>query len=1338
MSKSNRSRRGLVWYCVAVNVLLVVILGALLLLGGDHKHPKDKKPSASATLAVLCDYPYSLVPKDCTAAPAYAARALQFDDPGRCLLPTSRCDASRECASFTYSDKCLLAPVPLFTSLERVACCFHCCVSHVLRHYGLLNLASTNALGAQSEHDPFAAFKSDANLTAQTALYPLFSSASIAGLSSAVWFRGRALRSPHLSSLRISSIISTEQSNISRSSSSSRSIPPLPLTLRNILAVTGRATTLVTHSSRCEMGSTWLPILQQHVLYGQPRLAKWFSTQLLCTRNDEELTRGGGGSSSSSGSGSSRLAAHAAYSLQPDKIALIAQGVRDPEALLRVASSSSLSALSPVSSWAARPALLSCACLDVEPRPSHDSIRADLSNAGVACAFSSSSRRPGPSEAPSTGLDWLYAEMQSAQFVLSPSVLSPTDDQDAWLSACEWEALALGAIPVFLAPPHATDKVHFQLNNSSSSSSSSISLGKSSKSSSRGQHGSTLRYHLTEAQVLLDRLLHGVPLVEVQSARMLTSATLTVWRRRILAGEVPTRGTTKGKVGDATKAFLPYWLHQLTRSLPIGIVRRSLLPSLVRLRAFLSDDLASCSSVRNSAANKWLDEIDLRPALPTMSSSKGAIQAKTKTKTKIKTKTKTKEKDAYKKQQGDRNSSTTKQEHGEQRDQGGRLVSVLADSNYRRASLGLGLERRLRQQEANFARRTKTFSTSTSSSVVVASTTGSSDSPSERRRRLQVHSKRKASGSRRRQGQELTSKPRPELESTPMRSQTQRNNETPNSIRSRTHHMDAGGGNRGDGGGIGGERLQVAPLGLAILGLGVPLFGGQQHKSSKPAGRPGFAILSASTNNTTSGASPRQRFTPLPLSCRLSPSTVDIVVPRCCEEPHEMAWLPALLLMAPQIRAFVYYKCPWCLPESQRERWAAGAAEAAAESALSRLEQQHQQQQQQRKYDSHFLGPSGVHVLDDSFLVGHPALQGRVKQIPAWDGVSNTKEAGAYLAHIVKYYNPERCGKGGGGRVKGVAGSATAAPTGLADHTFFLHTDPGSHLALRLFERVLAWLLLCDQGRDGRQAARSIPFLPLAGIYLGPTWGTPEGAEEAWLQCRKSLYEFVGIRNETALAALSAADNVRRSSRRVAMTDAKQAAAKAFWLQRQNQSRSNGNSTFAPVLAPAPASASASAPAPALGRVLSGDEMIAAYKAGLFVASRETIQRQPLELWKGLLMALRGEARGGDGLPLPCGRRGQRQGQGRGRGIGRDAPPLTDTENGESSASDGGSVSAPPRLRSGPAIDPGPMLGGQVERLWHVFFGREALLKSRTRDLSLPRALREPDCAGFGKCGGAV
>jgi hypothetical protein len=361
------------------------------------------------------------------------------------------------------------------------------------------------------------------------------------------------------------------------------------------------------------------------------------------------------------------------------------------------------------------------------------------------------------------------------------------------------------------------------------------------------------------------------------------------------------------------------------------------------------------------------------------------------------------------------------------------------------------------------------------------------------------------------------------------------------------------------------------------------------------------------------------------LSCRLGPSTIDVVIPRCCETKAELAWLPALLLLSPQLRAHIYYKCPRCVPASKL-----GSADEAWRSRGKE-------------------GKEGaLHVLEDDFLQSMDGgLRGRVQQRPAWDGAVNTKEAGAYLAHIVSLFSPFSS-----------SSSSSALTAAAANYTLFLHANPASHASLPLLERALALLLLCAHG----QPWAKLDLLPLAALYLGPSWGTPQGSEESWRACRSSLYRFLDI---------NALDVAARN-----MSSQGQGAGE---LRKPTSPRSGRRA--------AAIQSYASKPRPAL----TGREEVAAYKAGMFIASSAALARRPRVFWANALKALRGAQEQG----LHC-----------------------------------------PEMREDFAR--GPMMGGQLERLWHVLFGLTPVQPSRGYDRRLPPALREKDCPGVGHCFGAV
>jgi len=101
------------------------------------------------------------------------------------------------------------------------------------------------------------------------------------------------------------------------------------------------------------------------------------------------------------------------------------------------------------------------------------------------------------------------------------------------------------------------------------------------------------------------------------------------------------------------------------------------------------------------------------------------------------------------------------------------------------------------------------------------------------------------------------------------------------------------------------------------------------------------------------------------------------------------------------------------------------------------------------------------------------------------------------------------------------------------------------------------------------------------------------------------------------------------------------------------------------------------------------EDDVAAYKGGQFLASKSAIQRHPLRLWENLLSYLNGSR-----ALVGC-------------HVFKD-------------------------------WNRGPQIGAQLERVWHVLFGKPAFLLQRSVDPELPLYLRVKDCGGFRKCDDAV
>jgi hypothetical protein len=87
---------------------------------------------------------------------------------------------------------------------------------------------------------------------------------------------------------------------------------------------------------------------------------------------------------------------------------------------------------------------------------------------------------------------------------------------------------------------------------------------------------------------------------------------------------------------------------------------------------------------------------------------------------------------------------------------------------------------------------------------------------------------------------------------------------------------------------------------------------------------------------------------------------VDIVLPRCCESATgDLLWVRELAqrwqgsqMNGLQLRFFVYYKCPWCIPSSLLANFTSSAS-----LTRDRLIEQH----------------GGVHILDEMTLLSEPS-----------------------------------------------------------------------------------------------------------------------------------------------------------------------------------------------------------------------------------------------------------------------------------------------------------------------------------------------------------------------------
>ena len=163
----------------------------------------------------------------------------------------------------------------------------------------------------------------------------------------------------------------------------------------------------------------------------------------------------------------------------------------------------------------------------------------------------------------------------------------------------------------------------------------------------------------------------------------------------------------------------------------------------------------------------------------------------------------------------------------------------------------------------------------------------------------------------------------------------------------------------------------------------------------------GISSMNASTEAST--MSPLARGT----------TSIELVVPRCCEKMIELNWILHLLARIPNLIITFYYKCCHCLPLSHAEEW---SRDILNHPILSkRVQQQY-----------------GIQLFDDSMFP-----YGRVRHEQRFDVNINGKEASAYLEHIVKRYHT------------------------LANQTIFLHADPASHISFETLIRVLVWNSVC-------------------------------------------------------------------------------------------------------------------------------------------------------------------------------------------------------------------------------------------------------------------------------------
>jgi hypothetical protein len=147
---------------------------------------------------------------------------------------------------------------------------------------------------------------------------------------------------------------------------------------------------------------------------------------------------------------------------------------------------------------------------------------------------------------------------------------------------------------------------------------------------------------------------------------------------------------------------------------------------------------------------------------------------------------------------------------------------------------------------------------------------------------------------------------------------------------------------------------------------------------------------------------------------------VEIVIPRCCEPIDSLEWLQTLLQKNKQFKVTIYYRCPFCLPQSKANEW------------LQLINMDHMLQ-------SKVVHAGGGVIIDDVDGGSSGTFSSRIRQLPLFDTLSNGKEFVSYIFHITSTFNS------------------------LADFTVFLHTTPCDHIkSSAIFERSIKYLAKCQ------------------------------------------------------------------------------------------------------------------------------------------------------------------------------------------------------------------------------------------------------------------------------------
>jgi len=880
------------------------------------------------------------------------------------------------CSSRSYSFDCLLAPIPFAASQEQIAHCFHCCVKHALEAKKLFDIQrSTNTTTSflMPPREPLYAYSKNETLSSPSSFsYAnlLFSRESAVAISDVVYTQWPIATFSN----------STSNSAYAFSTASTANDPVHRIVtifssdaLYKIRRSNGRSLSLVSFLDNCVASHEWKEALASKVLYSNPLITTWFSNQALCTSNNNDSSL---------------------PSLEMEKMNLLPSGVREPKLLASAASSSSLQL------WSDRRVLLSCACLHESMSPLFEE-RSALAKNLLARGFEDCKpkSRHSTKEKQKTTSDaclwtWknilsclsqtselvdVYQSMAASKYIVSFSSAFQ-------LGACEWEALALGAVPIIISPSQGLPK-----------------------------------------NVQIERLLQGLPVIRLEAHHHLT-------KEMLFARQSDYSDKQKRKQYDLSKVYFPHWLFHLTKDLLGGsFLRRTMAPSIDRIRLNLLTNNRTCFRLKFSDAMEKYGPLENSQEVYRKAQKYQKCRASYPA-------------DVCKYAAEPLGSSQLKQAF-----YNGVAIKVAAPSF---SSLP---KRRLLEDEED--------------EVIAVSESGSGGTRTQRPKKF---GHRPASRGKSRLDE------RREFLSSGLADRIQLIDATKKrkAFYNRTKSIaESKGNNKLEKRSSNKHKMSTEALSAS--------YGGDVDASTTSRQNENATLYSQSTKQSA-----------VPLACRLGNMKVEIVVPLCCENKHEISWLADLLSLSTQIRASVYYKCPQCIPNSRLDEWLPIVL-ANKELVLAL----------QKRTSSSF----GIHILQDDFF-HQPAIAGRVQQEMRFDGRYNSKESSAYFLHMVQNYES------------------------LADTTFFIHADPASHINMDIFERAVTWSLLCDAS-----ASDTIPFMHLSALYLGGEWGRPPG----WNECRKNLFLHLGMKNVSTGSDYAA----YKAGMFVASSQAIQARPVSFWTK---------------------------------------------------------------------------------------------------------------------------------------------------------------------------------------------